>query len=125
MAYGALMELGDVSHTLNRVNFFAIRKRDSKARSVSNTAWTLMISLYAIREEVFTEWMLDPQKKNKIGIIFSEGMDTVKRWDFEDVFCVGFEESFIEDLGVFETVIILTGESVNNGNATIKYDWGA
>ncbi|GAA4395381.1 hypothetical protein GCM10023187_02170 [Nibrella viscosa] len=112
---------------LNRVNFFAVRDRDSKGRPVAKAAWTMMVSLYAIRDKMFTEWMLDPFKKKDLTIAFLAGdqNEKEKEWQFKDVYCIGFEENFVEDLGIFETIVILSGESVSNGNATLSYNWAS
>ncbi|GAB2556321.1 type VI secretion system tube protein TssD [Spirosoma areae] len=123
-SYHTMLHVGNTGYVLDKLNFFAIRKRDNKGRTVSNTAWTIMISLYAVKDQVFTEWMFNPTLKKNISISFTDGLEKQKEWEFTDVFCVGFEENFIEDLGVLETVLVLTGVSVSNGNATIKYDWG-
>ncbi|GAB3318800.1 hypothetical protein GCM10027299_10760 [Larkinella ripae] len=119
------IEVGGVSKALMSCNFFAIRKRDARARAVSNTAWTIRIALHAFREEVFTEWMIDPTKKKDITIRFMNADGETKEWFFINVFCIGFDETYIEDVGYFQTVIILTGQGVTNGNATIEYDWGS
>ncbi len=122
-SYMATMDADGTGWRLDRVNFFAARDRDNKGRPVPNLAWTIMISIYSSKETVFTEWMLDPTKKKDITISFSDGAESQKKWDFKQAFCVGFEESFIDDLGIMETIIILSGQAVSNGNATLTYDW--
>ncbi|GAB4044077.1 type VI secretion system tube protein TssD [Spirosoma foliorum] len=123
-AYKAILMTGDFGYGLNRVNFFVARDRDDKGRPVPNLAWTIMVSMYAVRDTVFTEWMIDPTKKRDMEIFFNEGGEVaVKKWNFKDVYCVGFEENFVQDLGIMETILLLSGQAVTNGNATLTYQW--
>lgn len=124
-AYKAILMTGEFGYRLNRVNFFVARDRDDKGRPVSNLAWTIMVSMYAVRDTVFTEWMIDPTKKKDMEIGFSAGGEgeIQKRWSFKDVYCVGFEENFVQDLGIMETILLLSGQAVTNGNATLIHQW--
>lgn len=122
-SYMAIMMTGDFGYRLNRVNFFTIRDRDDKGRPVPNLAWTIMVSMYAVRDTVFTEWMIDPTHKRDMKIGFSAGGEIQKQWSFEQVYCVGFEENFVQDLGIMETILVLSGKSVSSGNTTLTYQW--
>ncbi|MBC7891990.1 MAG: hypothetical protein H7Y12_07265 [Sphingobacteriaceae bacterium] len=110
---------------LNRVNFFAMRNRDSKGRVSSNLAWTVAVSLDTTPENTFTDWMIDPNKKKDVSIKFYEGDEAEKEWQFTQAYCIGFKESFVADSGKMETRIVISGELVTNGNATLKYDWAS
>lgn len=121
--YTVNLVIDGTEYLLNRVNFYVIRKRDKKGRPVSESAWTVNISLDATTDGVFTEWMIDPNKKKDVSIKFYQGDETKKEWQFEKAYCILFEESFVADAGVMETQLVISGEKVNNGNATITHNW--
>ncbi|GAB3783004.1 hypothetical protein GCM10028818_40040 [Spirosoma horti] len=124
-SYIAKLSVSNTEYTLSRINFFAVRDRDKKGRPVPDMAWTVMMSLYAIRDTFFTDWMLDPTKKRDAKISFYSGTDKEKEWELKDVYCVGFEENFVDDLGIMETLVILAGSTISNGNATLTYQWSS
>ncbi|MCY7352983.1 MAG: hypothetical protein LH606_20390, partial [Cytophagaceae bacterium] len=66
---------------------------------------------------------IDPNKKKDVSIKFYEGDEVEKEWKFNQSYCIGFEENFMDNSGTMETRIILSGELITNGNATLKYDW--
>lgn len=124
-SYLAKLQVSNTEYDLNRVNFFAVRDRDKKGRPVPDMAWTIMVSLFAVRDTFFTDWMLNPTQKRDATISFHSGSDKDKVWEFKDVYCVGFEENFVDDLGIMETLVILAGSTVSNGNATLTYQWAS
>ncbi len=109
--------------TLNRVNFFAIRSRDAKGRPSSSLAWTASMSMDTTPETAFTDWMIDPNMKKDVSIKFYRGDEVEKEWQFNQASCFGFKEIYVDDSGRMESRIVISGEVVTNGNATLKYDW--
>lgn len=121
--YKVNLVIDSKEYPLNRVNFYVIRKRDKNGRPVSMSAWTVNINLDSITDGTFTEWMVDQNKKKDVSLKFYEGNDTKKEWQFAKAYCIGFEENFVADAGVMETQLVISGETVNNGNATITTNW--
>ena len=121
--YTVNLVIDGTEYLLNRVNFYVIRKRDKKGRPVSESAWTVNVTMDATTDGVFTEWMIDPNKKKDVSIKFYQGTDPKKEWKFDKSYCILFVENFVADAGVMETQIVISGETVNNGNATITNNW--
>ncbi|WP_461087408.1 type VI secretion system tube protein TssD [Spirosoma gilvum] len=121
--YVVTLKIDDMEYILNRVNFYVARKSDKNGRPISESAWTVNIHMDTTDESLFTEWMVDPTKKKDVSLKFYEGGDTKKEWQFAKAYCVGFQENFVADAGVMETQLIISGTTVENGNATINNNW--
>ena len=47
----------------------------------------------------------------------------LKQWDMKKVYCYTMRESFVADATFMLTDLLIAGQEVSNGNATLKYNW--
>ena len=124
-SFKAELEVDGETYKLKRVFFTATRKRDNNGRPASATNWQIMVALDAIEEGTFTEWMVDPKMQKDATVKFYniDEDSVLKQWDMKGAYCYAMKEWFVSDASVMVTNLIIAGQEISNGNATLKFDW--
>jgi hypothetical protein len=123
-SFKAELEVDGVVHPLNRFNFYTTRKRDAKGRPSSRSSWVAVASIDVHEDTTITGWMVDKNahKDAKVTYYNADDDSVLKTWTFKQANCYAMTEKFISDVEFMSTTLLIVGEEVTNGNATLKFD---
>ncbi|MBD2701064.1 hypothetical protein IC229_10495 [Spirosoma sp. BT702] len=125
-SYRAELEIdGGDPLPIKRLFFTATRKRDANGRPASSTSWRVLVALDTAEDNTFTQWMIDPKSQKDVTVKYRniEDDSVLKQWELKKAYCYGMKESFVGDAMFMVTDLLVAGQEVTNGNATLKYEW--
>lgn len=122
------MEIDGIADPIpvNRLFFTATRKRDQRGRPASSTNWIIHVTIDALEDSTITQWMVDPHMQKAVTIKFykiDEEESVLKQWKLEKAYCYAMGENFVADASFMTTELIIAGQEISNGNATLQYNW--
>ena len=123
-SFRADLEVDGVTHPLNRLHFYSKRKRDPKGRPSSKSSWIVVVAIDVEEDSTITGWMVDKNGVKDATITYynSDDDSVLKTWTLKKAMCYSMTEKFIADAEFMSTTLLITGEEISNGNATLKYD---
>ena len=124
-SFRAELEVDGKTFPLKRIFFTATRKRDANGRPASSTNWRMMLAIDTVEENAFTQWMVDPKMQKDVTVKYYkiDEESVLKQWELKSAYCFGMKESFVGDASYMLTDLLVAGQEVSNGNATLKFDW--
>ncbi|GAB2790119.1 hypothetical protein GCM10027275_38730 [Rhabdobacter roseus] len=84
-----------------------------------------MVAAIDVEEDsTITGWMVDKNGVKDATITYynSDDDSVLKTWTLKKAMCYSMTEKFIADAEFMSTTLLITGEEISNGNATLKYD---
>ncbi|MBB5285575.1 hypothetical protein HNQ92_003735 [Rhabdobacter roseus] len=123
-SFRADLEVDGVIHPLSRLHFYSSRKRDPKGRPSSKSSWIVVAAIDVEEDSTITGWMVDKNGVKDATITYynSDDDSVLKTWTLKKAMCYSMTEKFIADAEFMSTTLLITGEEISNGNATLKYD---
>ncbi|GAB4021324.1 hypothetical protein GCM10028808_65760 [Spirosoma migulaei] len=123
-SFKAELEVEGVTHPLNRLHFYSNRKRDARGRPSSKSAWIVVAVIDVTEDSTITGWMIDKNghKEAKITYYNADDDSVLKTWTLKQAMCYSMTEKFISDAGFMSTTLLIVGDEITNGNASLKYD---
>lgn len=124
-SFSAELEVDGQTIRIRRLFLSATRKRDANGRPASATNWQLMISVDTAEDNAFTQWMVDPKMQKDVTVKFYkiDEESVLKQWDLKKAYCFSMRESFAGDAAYLSTTLLVAGQEISNGNATLKFNW--
>lgn len=127
-SFRAEMTVDNDLFVLNRIFFTASRKRTRKGEPASGINWRMHIAIDVLEQSTFAEWMFDSNMQKNVTVTFyatddeGGGETKLKEWTLNDTNCFGLLELFVGDASFETTNLILKGQTLSNGNATLTLD---
>ncbi|WP_080055687.1 type VI secretion system tube protein TssD [Spirosoma aerolatum] len=127
-SFNAKLEIDGVSDPieLRKVYVTCHRKRDTKGRPSSAARWVIAVAIDTDEDGTFTEWMVSPTMAKNVTIKYykiDEEGSVLKQWTMKDAHCYGMTEGFVADSSILMTTLVISGDEISNGNASLPHVW--
>lgn len=127
-SFNAKLEIDGLSDPIQLRKIFVTcyRKRDSRGRPSSSTKWAIVVSIDTDEDSTFTQWMVDPSMEKRVAIKYyriDEQGSVLKQWNIEKAHCYTMREGFVADSSILMTTLVISGDEITNGNATLANNW--